>query len=88
MVSGTLGLASLSTIWRTSFEERSRSPRMYSSPRASRWAMVSALIMPRSATTQTLPMAKRWRRRSITGMSVVTSAVLAGHISEHTGRPS
>ena len=49
--------------------------------------MVSALIMPRSATTQTRPMAKRRRRRSITGMSVVTSAVLPGHISEHTGRP-
>ena len=45
------------------------------------------LIMPRSATTQTRPMAKRWRRRSITGMSVVTSVVLPGHISEHTGRP-
>ena len=34
------------------------------------------------------PIAKRWRRRSITGMSVVTSAVSPGHISEHTGRPS
>jgi hypothetical protein len=34
--------------------------------------MVCALIMPRSATTQTRPVAKRWRSRSITGMSVVT----------------
>ena len=50
--------------------------------------MVSALIMPRSATTQTRPMAKRRRRRSITGTRLVTSAVLPGHISEHTGRPS
>ena len=50
--------------------------------------MVSALIMPRSATTQTRPMAKRRRSRSITGISVVTSAVLPGHISEQTGRPS
>jgi hypothetical protein len=49
--------------------------------------MVASLIMPRSATTQTRPIAKRWRRRSITGSSVVTSAVLPGHISEHTGRP-
>ena len=50
--------------------------------------MVSALIMPRSATTQTRAMSKRRRSRSITGISVVTSAVLPGHISEHTGRPS
>jgi hypothetical protein len=50
--------------------------------------MVAALIMPRSATTQTRSMAMRLRRRSITGISVVTSAVLPGHISEQTGRPS
>ncbi len=50
--------------------------------------MVSALIMPRSATTQIRPIAKRRRSRSITGISVVTSATLPGHISEHTGRPS
>src|SRR5437870_8048711 len=50
--------------------------------------MVSALIMPRSATTHTRAIAKRRRSRSITGTSVVTSAVLPGHISEHTGRPS
>ena len=49
--------------------------------------MVSALIMPRSATMQTRPTAKRWRSRPITGMSVITSVVLPGHISEHTGRP-
>jgi hypothetical protein len=51
-------------------------------------AKVSALIMPRSATTHTRAMAKRRRSRSITGISVVTSAVLPGHISEQTGRPS
>src|SRR6516225_5039197 len=50
--------------------------------------MVSALIMPRSATTQTRPMAKRRRSRSTTGIKLVTSAVSPGHISEHTGRPS
>ncbi len=50
--------------------------------------MVAAEIMPRSATTQTRPIAKRRRRRSITGTSTVTSAVLPGHISEHTGRPA
>jgi len=50
--------------------------------------MVSALIMPRSATTHTRAMSKRRRSRSTTGISVVTSAVLPGHISEHTGRPS
>jgi hypothetical protein len=49
--------------------------------------MVAARIMPRSATTQTRPMPKRPRRRSTTGTSVVTSAVLPGHISEQTGRP-
>jgi len=44
--------------------------------------------MPRSATMQIWPMAKRRRSRSITGIRLVTSAVLPGHISEHTGRPS
>ena len=43
---------------------------------------------PRSATTHTRAMSKRRRNRSITGISVLTSAVLPGHISEHTGRPS
>jgi len=50
--------------------------------------MVSMLIMPRSATRQMRPIAKRLRNRSITGSRAVTSAVLPGHISEHTGRPS
>ena len=59
-----------------------------SSPRSSRAARVAAAIMPRSATTQTRPMPKRWRSRSITGSSTLTSAVLPGHISEQIGRPS
>jgi hypothetical protein len=50
--------------------------------------MVSALIMPRSAMTHTRAIAKRRCNRSITGINVDTSAVLPGHISEHTGRPS
>ena len=51
--------------------------------------MVAAEIMPRSATTQTRPMEKRCRKRSTTGRSVVTSAVLPGHIpgSEPGDRP-
>src|SRR5271165_2872583 len=44
--------------------------------------------MPRSATTQTPLMRKRRCRRSIAGIRLVTSAVLPGHISVHTGRPS
>ena len=50
--------------------------------------MVSVLIMPRSATTHMRAMAEALLResRSITGISVVTSVVLPGHISEHTGR--
>src|SRR5208337_2513392 len=43
--------------------------------------MVSAEIMPRSATRQTRPIEKRCRKRSTTGSSVVTSAVLPSHIS-------
>jgi hypothetical protein len=50
--------------------------------------MVASEIMPRSATTQTRPMPKRPRRRSTTGSSTLTSAVLPGHISVQTGRPS
>jgi hypothetical protein len=50
--------------------------------------MASVRIMPRSATMQTRPIAKRLRSRSITGTRAVTSAVLPGHISEHAGRPS
>src|SRR5215472_17818064 len=45
-------------------------------------AMLAALIMPRSATTQTLLMAKCLRKRSTTGVSRVTSAVLPGHRKE------
>jgi hypothetical protein len=36
--------------------------------------MVSAEIMPRSATTQTRLMPKRWRKRSTIGSGAVTSA--------------
>jgi Transposase len=43
--------------------------------------------MPRSATMQMRPIAKRWRRRSITGSSAFTSAVLPGHISVQMGAP-
>ena len=56
--------------------------------RASSSAIVSALIMPRSATMQTRPIANRWRSRSTTGIKLSMSAVLPGHISEQTGRPS
>jgi hypothetical protein len=63
-------------------------PRMWSSSRTSSAAIVSALIRPRPATTQTRAMAKRRRSQSTTGIKVVTSAALPGHISEHTGRPS
>jgi hypothetical protein len=75
------------TIFFTSTSLRSRAPNMYSSWRSSSPAIASAEIMPRSATTQTRPMLKRWRRRSITGNSVVTSAVLPGHISVQIGEP-
>ncbi len=77
----------LSTTVRASRLERSRTPRRYSSLRSSSASMVSALIMPRSATPHTRCTPKRVCRRSITGISVVTSAVLPGHISQHTGRP-
>ena len=50
--------------------------------------LVSALIMPWSATTHKCVISKRRRNRSITRIRVVASAVLPGHISEHTGRPS
>src|SRR5260370_21180519 len=78
--SGTKGSPLSSTILRTTASERSRAPRMYSSLRSSSPAMVAAEIMPRSATTQTRPIEKRCRKRSMTGSSVVTSAVLPGHI--------
>ncbi len=67
---------------RTSLSLRSRTPRIYRSFRAYRSGTVSALIMPRSASTHTRAMSKRRRSRSITGMMVLTSAVLPGHISE------
>jgi hypothetical protein len=51
-------------------------------------AKVSALIMPRSATMQTRLIKKRRVSRSTIGTKLVTSAVLPGHISEQTGRPS
>src|SRR4051795_9902227 len=86
--SGVKGFWSASTTVRTRLSVRSRAPSTYSSPRSSRAAMVGAEIMPRSATTQTRPMAKRLRRRSMTGTSTLTSVVLPGHISEQTGRPS
>src|SRR5215472_17307764 len=58
-------------------------PRTYSSSRSSSAAMLWALIMPRSATTQMRPTLKRARNRSTTGNRVVTSAVLPGHSSQH-----
>ena len=49
--------------------------------------MVSALIIPRSATTQTWPIAEAAAQASVArNPRVVTSAVLPGHISEQTGR--
>src|ERR1700693_3538717 len=86
MASGMNGPGSSSTSSRTSLSVRSRTPRMYRSRRASSSAMVSALIMPRSATMQMRPMEKRWRRRSTTGTRLPVSAVLPGHISVQTGR--
>jgi hypothetical protein len=44
--------------------------------------------MQRSATTHSRPIEKRSRKRSTTGRSVVTSAVLPSHISVQIGRPS
>src|SRR5450830_387674 len=85
--SGTKGASFPITIFFTSASLRSRAPRMYSSLRSSSPAIVSAEIMPRSATTHTRPMLKRSRNRSITGNSVVTSAVLPGHISVQIGEP-
>jgi hypothetical protein len=42
--------------------------------------IISALIMPRSATTQTRAMRKRRCNRSITGMRLPTSAVFPGYV--------
>src|SRR5215207_10201132 len=87
MHKGVNGFWSANTTVRTRLSVRSRAPSTYSSPRSSRAAIVSAQIMPRSATTQTRPMPKRRRRRSMTGTSTLTSAVLPGHISEQN-RPA
>lgn len=48
--------------------------------------MVSALIMPRSATMQASAIPKRSRSRLTTGKSKVTSAVLPGSRNEAIGR--
>ena len=64
--SGTKGVASSITVRRTSVLLRSRTPRIYSSLRFSSAAMVWALMMPRSATTQRWPTPKRARNRSTT----------------------
>ena len=53
------GARSSSTRSRTSLSVRSRTPKMFRSRRASSSAMVSALIMPRSATTHTRAISKR-----------------------------
>jgi hypothetical protein len=60
---------------------------MYSILSASSVAMVLALTMPRSAMTHTRLSRKRFRSRVTTGIRVVTSAVLPGHISLQIGRP-
>jgi hypothetical protein len=54
----------------------------------SKTAIVLSLIIPRSDTTHTSVIPKRFLRRSTTGSSVLTSVVFPGHISLHTGRPS
>src|ERR1700739_4548195 len=76
------------TVLRTSALLRSRTPRRYSSLRSSSAAILWALIMPRSATTQMRPTLNRPRNRSTTGNRVVTSAVLPGPSSQHSGLPS
>ena len=50
-------------------------------------AIVSALIIPRSATIQKRLMPKRCLNLSTTGSKLFTSAVLPGHISQQIGRP-
>src|SRR5215204_5796366 len=85
--SGVKGRVSSSTV-RTRVSVRSRTPSTYSNPRSSKAAMVASEIMPRSATTQARVIPKRWRRRSMTGTSTLTSAVLPGIISVQIGRPS
>ena len=51
-------------------------------------AIVSALIIPRSATMHNSPMANLRFSRSTIGISVRASLTLPGHSSLHTGRPS
>jgi len=86
MTSGTVRPSSLMTSVRTSRLVRSRTPRMYWIFSASSAAMVSALIMPRSATMQASRIPKRSRKRLTTGNSGVTSAVLPGIRKEAIGR--
>ena len=57
-------------------------------PRASSSAIVSVLIMPRSATTHIRPMPKRSRSRVMTGNRAFTSVALPGQVSEQIGLPS
>ena len=61
---------------------------MDSHPRASTAATIFFDIIPASATRQTRRTPKRRCSRSVTRSSVVTSVVLPGHISLHTGMPS
>src|SRR3954453_14130013 len=82
MQRGVNGLSSLSTRVPTTLSGRSRAPSSYSSPRSSRAAMVAAEIMPRSATTQTRPIAKRARRRSIPEAECIR--VVQDNLSTHT----
>ena len=63
-------------------------PRMYSQPIASSFPSTLRLIIPASATTHTRSIPKRSSSRRATRARVVTSFVLPGHTSEHTGRPS
>src|SRR3712207_4137567 len=79
MHKGVNGLGSASTTVRTRLSARSRAPSTYSSPRSSRAATAGAEIMPRSATTQTRPIAKRLRSRSMTGTSTLEPAAQAIH---------
>src|ERR1700722_20528088 len=82
MRSGTARPSSSMISARTSRLVRSRTPRMYSIFSASRAAMVSALIMPRSATMQASRIPKRSRRRLTTGnsfgMTVLAEAFTTG----------
>jgi hypothetical protein len=52
---------------------------MYSQPNSSNWQIVSALIIPRSATTQIRPTPNRRCKSLATGTKLFTSAVFPGH---------